>query len=622
MNMNQLKFNIFLLIFLFLSVDAWSKSARYRCMWRTDPSHSIVIGWDQVSGSDPVVYYDMVDYGEDASMYKYVHEPDRVVDTKNMSNHFARLEGLQANTVYYFVIKDSEAVSKRMSFKTISDNPNDRLAIIAGGDSRNHRDARISANKIVGKLRPHFVMFGGDMTARDVGREWINWFNDWQHTISANGRITPIIVTRGNHEYANKTLNDLFDVRDRGLYYALTFGGDLLRVYTLNSLIASGGEQKKWLQNDLRENDQKILWKTAQYHFSTRPHTTVKAERNDQLLNWSTLFYKYNVNLIVESDVHTVKSTYPIRPSNGPGSDEGFIRDDEKGNVYIGEGCWGAPLRPANDTKKWTRASGSFNQFKWIFVDQDKIEVRTIKTGNGGAVEDSYEDNAFSAPAKLDIWQAENGAVITIDRPSSALYTASNGGLITRGDMKISQFRAALNDNDVVVTWTTEMEMSGATFDIQRSIDGKSFQTIASVTGSASTGSPQNYLVMDSGIGQNIKSTMSYRIKRHLPGGDTKIFAPCVVGRDLLNWKMYTNVSPDDAGQLKIKYTLRDKANISIRLLNAVNHREIQNIPYRGQRAGNYLKSIDMNNLPNGQYIVVVIADNEIINKYQVMKQI
>ncbi|MEM6770253.1 MAG: hypothetical protein AAF597_06715, partial [Bacteroidota bacterium] len=47
-------------------------------------------------------------------------------------------------TTYYFKIKDSEGSSKTYSFQTAPASPYGRLSIIAGGDSRNHRNARIS----------------------------------------------------------------------------------------------------------------------------------------------------------------------------------------------------------------------------------------------------------------------------------------------------------------------------------------------------------------------------------------------------------------------------------------------------------------------------------------------
>ena len=343
------------LLFFSLSANfAWGLSNSFRCMWRDDPATTMVIGWNQVSGTAPVLYYDIKAHSSEIENYTYSQSPDRVIYFKSMNNHFVRLTGLTPNTVYYFIIKDSEGLSRQYSFKTASDNPYDPLSIIAGGDSRNHRSSRQNANLLVSKLRPHVVFFAGDMTGGDSGREWINWFADWQLTIPEDGRITPIIAARGNHEYSNKTIINLFDSPTDGVYFGLTFGGDLLRAYTLNSLIPSGGDQGKWLRNDLAQQNN-VRWKIAQYHFPIRPHTRAKKERNAQLENWANQFFKYQVNLVIECDAHVVKTTHPIRPFHGSGSDEGFVRDDEMGTVYIGEGCWGAPIRRNNDDKKWTR---------------------------------------------------------------------------------------------------------------------------------------------------------------------------------------------------------------------------------------------------------------------------
>ncbi|MDV7398870.1 hypothetical protein RZS08_46110, partial [Arthrospira platensis SPKY1] len=98
------------------------------------------------------------------------------------------------------------------------------------------------------------------------------------------------------------------------------------------------------------------------------------------------------------------KATYPIRPSQEPGSEEGFIRDDREGTVYVGEGCWGAPLREANDEKSWTLASGSFNSFQWVMVSREKIEVRTIRTDGSRQVAEVNHGNIFEPPIGLVIW--------------------------------------------------------------------------------------------------------------------------------------------------------------------------------------------------------------------------
>lgn len=433
---NRAKFFQLLMLTL-LAGNAFGKADKYRVIWQGNASTSATIAWNQVSGSDPVLLLDVNDFGQKAAEYGLTKKPDLVIAADGMNNHFVRLQNLLPNMTYYFLIKDSEGIGRRYYFTTAPNSPDRRLSIIAGGDSRNHREARQDANIMVAKLRPHCVMFGGDFTENDFPKEWQDWFDDWQLSIAEDGRITPIIVTRGNHEASNRSLIELFDVQAPGIFYATSLGGDLLRIYTLNTLIPAGGDQRDWLESDLRNYGSKAHWRIGQYHFPMRPHTARKAEKNDQVANWAPLFLKYDVSLMVECDAHVVKSTWPIRPDNGPGSDEGFIRDDEDGTVYVGEGCWGAPLRSNDDDKSWTRASGSFNQFNWIFVDREKIEVRVVQTDGAGRVGSVDPKNIFKAPIGIHIWSPPTGDVVTIFAKSMRMPSiAEQDMLVSRGGVQ------------------------------------------------------------------------------------------------------------------------------------------------------------------------------------------
>ena len=403
-----------------------TSTEKYRLTWRGNTSTTMVIGWNQVRGTNPVVHYGSIDFGSNYASYPLSKTVDRTVSSKGMNNQYARLTGLQPDTAYYFVIKDSEGVSKRFWFKTAPNDPNTRLSIIAGGDSRNNRVPRQNANRLVAKIRPHAVLFGGDMTSSSTSSQWQNWFEDWQLTIGADGRIIPVVAARGNHESAND-IRDLFDIPTDagGEFYALSFGGNLIRTYTLNTEVTPAGTQGSWLTNDLAANSANHTWAVAQYHRATRPHEPGKAEQNDQYDAWSKPFYTHAVQLVMESDSHVVKRTWPIIPSTGAGSDQGFVRADNDPNraVYVGEGCWGAPLRNASDTKSWTRAAGSFNQFKWLWIDKTKIELRTIKVDNAGSVGQVNDNNMFVLPINIDVWNPAGGSVVIINNPHSATTT-------------------------------------------------------------------------------------------------------------------------------------------------------------------------------------------------------
>ena len=407
-----------LIIISMVILDVTAATDRYRLSWRDNPSTSMVVGWEQVSGSTPVVYYGTTDHGTDFASYANSQTVSRSESQFGMNHRFARLTGLQPDTVYYFVINDSEGTSPRFWFRTAPDTPQN-FSIVAGGDSRNNRTPRQRANTIVSKIRPLFVTFGGDYTNGNTSTEWQEWFDDWQNTISADGRMYPIVCARGNHD-DNDSIAKMFDVPSTNIYYALSIGGTQLRVYTLNSEITADGSQGSWLESDLSANTS-YTFKMAHYHKPMRPHSGSKSEGNSEYNAWANRFHNYGVDLVVECDSHLVKRTYPVRPSSESGSDEGFIRDDANGTVYIGEGCWGAPLRSANDGKSWTQAMGSFNQVNWIQVHgTDKVEIRTVEVDSSTGASSVSDSNPFVVPSGLSLWNPASGSTVVINSSGSS----------------------------------------------------------------------------------------------------------------------------------------------------------------------------------------------------------
>ena len=395
------------LLFVGASATASATTEKYRVIWNSSPESSITVSWCQKDGDDPAVHYGLADAKELGSK----HGVDRETSHLGMDSCFARLSGLKPDTLYAFEVRDSNSTSKRFTFRTAPDGPAD-FSFLAGGDSRNHRAARQRANRTAAKLRPLFICFGGDMISRPVAKDWNNWLDDWQLTTDANGHMIPIIAARGNHE-GSKDIHSFFDTPNPDDYYAIDFGSGYLRVYTLNSNIVRAGSQGKWLGEDLAAHAD-TKWKVAHYHHPFRPHQSGKAEQHAQYNAWAPLFFKHGMDLAIECDSHVVKRTWPVKPSNAPGSDEGFIRDDAFGITFIGEGCWGAPLRSNDDNKDWTRASGSFNQINWICVSPEKLFTRTVKVDSADDAESVDPSDLFKAPKGLEIWEPESGAVVTL----------------------------------------------------------------------------------------------------------------------------------------------------------------------------------------------------------------
>lgn len=404
------------LLFLFalglLSFTSFSNVRFVRVVFNGDASREATIIWDQVEGEFNGFYLDTVDPSANRFVNRYPLSSSN--NMRGMKNMIVRINDLIPNTIYYFLIRDSKGLSKLYHFRTAPNRPEIPLSFIAGGDSRDNRPVRIKANKLVPKLQVNAVLFNGDFIGLDIEKQWLEWFNDWEYTIADDGRITPMLVTRGNHELSNKVVYKLFDVPNRRLYYSTTFGGDLLHIVSLNSEILKIGRQKLFLRIALAKHKD-YKWQIAQYHRPVRAHVKEKKEMETQYKNFVPLFEKYkNLPLCLENDSHTCKVTWPIVSSKAEGSSEGFIRDDKNGIVYAGEGCWGAPLRAADDQKPWTRDAGAVNQFNWIFVSQEKIELRTVLYENEAELPSLNYRERFSVPAGMKLFGPNNGTLIEI----------------------------------------------------------------------------------------------------------------------------------------------------------------------------------------------------------------
>jgi len=389
---------------LFLSYHSIADTGRYRVMFGNDPSTEMTIGFDAYElGTNPVVYYSTTPIDINRLSTYSSQEPSKTVNYHTMINCFVRLTNLQPGQTYYFVVKDNSSISEIYNFETIPNDDDTQLSILAGGDSRNNRVVVKIANKIVAKLNAHAIMFDGDFVNNGNNPlEWQGWLDDWQYTISSNNRLTPIIPARGNHENNNEMLVNIFDCPSM-IIYSRTLGNNLLDVYTLNSEMALSyaSTQTAWLEKQLSNSNS--TWKLVQYHKPIRPHVSRKKEGSMQYSYWANIFYKYGVDAVLEGDCHIAKLTWPIVPcSGGFDCDEGFKRDDYNGT--------------------------EFHQFKWIIVNKNKMEARTVKydaTTNTSLINQLSSANRFSIPQNLEIWNPSNGDVVTLSKPTSNAPTCT-----------------------------------------------------------------------------------------------------------------------------------------------------------------------------------------------------
>lgn len=332
-------------------VAADSTPTQFRLVWGEDPMHEATVSWSTTDSAGPhVLHYGLEPGGGDPAAYaqevtandgEYTRGLLGFLDERGYYHH-GRLQGLQPATRYYFVVVSNGVVSREFHFDTAP--ADDRtFKLLYGGDSRSDRSKRRDVNDRIRALvenDPRILGFahGGDYIMSGLSwRQWSDWLDDHQHTITEDGKLLPLIVARGNHEADGELYDEVFDSpgENEDNYYT-TYLGSQAALVTLNSNASQGGDQRAFLDDALDRATASRRWVVANYH---RPAYPGVKEPGGALEHWVPLFEQYDVDLVCESDGHVLKRTVPIR--GGEQADDGI--------VYVGEGGLGVNQRTPVD---------------------------------------------------------------------------------------------------------------------------------------------------------------------------------------------------------------------------------------------------------------------------------
>ena len=407
-----------LAVLVLLSNSASAATQNVRVTWNDNPDKNITVAFAASASGAYLKYGSSTDEAswQTANVTRVGSFGSPVI-----SSQFVQLSQLTPNTAYYMQACDSSGCGQRYWFKTAGSSPQN-MTFIAGGDSRTNRSVRQQANRMVAKIRPAFVDFGGDLTDSNTSAQMLEWLSDWELSYSAdtiNGvaykYIPGLIVNVGNHEdndkqFVCKVFGADMDrngtCSNRDTYGAFNINGNQLRIYNLNSqLRTSAAEhtaQTDWMKADLAAAGAQAQWRMGAYHVPALPRTSAKSTVNSQMFSWGTNFYDLKMNVIFESDSHLLKLTAPVKPSGT--SDYVEVVG---GTVYLGEGAWGAPLRAADRPASWLMDLYMGYNFNVLQFVGDQVHVRSVMfEGEAAATAVSRaarEADANALPASLPI---------------------------------------------------------------------------------------------------------------------------------------------------------------------------------------------------------------------------
>ena len=304
--------------------------------------------------------------------------------------HHVRLAKLKPDTAYEFEVVSDGKKSAPMYFVTAPDQ-DVPFSLLQGGDSRTDHENRRQVNRMIANLVAESfqneersddiiaLAHGGDFVDNGSKLEqWKIWLSDHELTIGSDGRVLPLIPTRGNHD-RSELFNQIFGfpAEDKN-YYAVNLT-PVVRWVTLNTETSTAGDQAQWLSRELGAARPVNRWVVAQYH---RPAYPAVKSPGTALQSWVPLFEKHNVDLVCEADGHNIKRTVPIR---------GNVQD-KTGVVYIGEGGLGVAQRTPKANRWYLQPPGMSSSASHVFqltFHADRLETRCICLD--GSTADQFE---------------------------------------------------------------------------------------------------------------------------------------------------------------------------------------------------------------------------------------
>jgi hypothetical protein len=254
-----------------------------------------------------------------------------------------------------------------------------------------------------------------------------------------------------------------------------------------------------------------------------------------------------------------------------------------------------------------------------VFMSNGKVVMREIQGAATGttASQNSNElifglGNSGSIDSVVVSWPNGTSRKFTTLLPSRK-YTLHYDGTIT--PVQLQSFSAVVKGNDVTLLWKTATELNNAGFDVQKSVDGKRFTTLASVTGHGTTTEPQDYSYPD-----RIEVKTWYRLKQIDYDGASS-YSPVVEASPGLNnnFTLHQNYPNPFAEWTSIKYSMALESDISI-LVHDVLGRVVKQLVNERESSGAHEVIWDGTDaegraVASGSYFMVIRTGDQILNR-------
>jgi hypothetical protein len=218
----------------------------------------------------------------------------------------ARLDDLQPNTTYQYVVELGPQASRRSHFHTFGESPA-TVRFVAYGDSRSNPSIHRAIARRFRKFEPDFILHTGDLVAR--GRDYALWGREFFEPLAGIIDHIPVLPAIGNHEDDGTNYLAYFHLPQPERWYSFDRGPVHMLALDYHFESASH-DQFAFAQKDLRSS--RAPWKVVFLHV---PMMNVGGHAS----TWGhsaylPLFHETHVDLVLAGHSHLYERFRPVAP--------------------------------------------------------------------------------------------------------------------------------------------------------------------------------------------------------------------------------------------------------------------------------------------------------------------
>ena len=191
-----------------------------------------------------------------------------------------------------------------------------------------------------------------------------------------------------------------------------------------------------------------------------------------------------------------------------------------------------------------------------------------------------------------------------------ALVDQSSGAL----PVELTRFEAVAAEQSNVLTWETATEEGTEVFEVQRSLDGKTFETIGEVRATGNSTVAQSYRFEDA----DLSAISYYRLSIVDFNGERELSEIVVVEREIKGVAVTGAFPVPVTSELTFTYVTAGAQRVQLQLTNM--YGQVVATQAVTSNAGNNVATFDMSSMPSGVYNVSLVSGERVYTR-RIVKQ-